>query len=121
MGGDADTYLVDTSAGEVTVHYGWESWVTVEMRASPAQRAVVGSRGALERLLVAAGVPQTEARSLAPRLWKGRPKDAHRAGVSDPWMDPWKHRPTLTLVMFLLGLAVVVVAHVVFHVDWVGW
>jgi hypothetical protein len=121
MGGAADTYLVDTSAGEVTVQYGWESWVVVHRKGATAQRAVVGDRRGLERLLVDAGVPEGEARSLAPGLWKGRPRDAHRVGVSNPWTDPWKRRPTLTLVMFLVGLAIVVIAHVVFHVDWVGY
>ena len=121
MAGDADTYLVDTSAGEVSVHYGWESWVVVHRQGSSAQRAVVRNRRGLERLLVDAGVPGTEARSLAPRLWKGRPRDAHRGGVSDPWEDPWKRRRNLTLLIFIVGLAVVVIAHVVFHVDWVGY
>jgi hypothetical protein len=120
MAGDADTYLVDTSAGEVSVHYGWESWVVVHRKGSSAQRAVVGNRRGLERLLVDAGVPVPEARSIAPGLWKERARGAHRIGVSEPWTDPWKRRPTLTLVLFLGGLAIVVIAHVVFHVDWVA-
>jgi hypothetical protein len=120
MAGDADTYLVDTSTGEVSVHYGWESWVVVHRRGSTAQRAVVRNRRSLERLLVDAGVSGSEAKSLAPGLWKSRPKGAHREGVDDPWEDPWKRHRNLTLVIFFVGLAIVVVAHVVFHVDWVA-
>jgi len=75
MANDADTYLVDTSAGEVNVHYGWESWVVVHRKGSSAQRAVMRNRRGLERLLVDVGVPGIEARALAPGLWKGRPKE----------------------------------------------
>jgi coenzyme F420-reducing hydrogenase beta subunit len=121
MAGDADTYLADTSTGEVSVHYGWESWVVVHRKGSADQRAVVRNRRALERLLVDAGVPGIEAKSLAPGLWKSRPKGAHREGVDDAWEDPWKRHGTVTLVMFLVGLVVIVAAHVVFHVDWVGY
>ena len=102
------------------MHYGWESWVVVHRKGSSAQRAVVRNRRALERLLVDVGVPGIEAKSLAPGLWKSRPKDAHREGVDDPWQDPWRRHRTLTLAMFFVGLAIVVVAHVVFHVDWVA-
>jgi len=110
MAGDADTYLVDTSTGEVRVHYGWESWVVVDRKGSRAQRAVVCNRRALERLLVNAGVPDIEAKSLAPGLWKSRPKGTHREGVHDAWEDPWKRHRTLTLLIFFVGLAIVVVA-----------
>jgi hypothetical protein len=110
MGNDADTYLVDTSAGELNVHYGWESWVVVHRKGSSAKRAVVRNRRGLERLLVDVGVPGIEARALAHGLWKGRPKEARRAAVDDPWENPWKRHRNLTLVMFLVGLAVVVIA-----------
>jgi hypothetical protein len=120
MANDADTYLVDTSAGEVNVHYGWESWVVVHRKGSSAKRAVVRNRRGLESLLVDVGVPGIEARAHAPGLWKGRPKEARRAAVDDPWENPWKRHRNLTLVMFLVGLAVVVIAHVVFHIDWVA-
>jgi hypothetical protein len=120
MAVDADTYLVDSSAGELTVHYGWEDWVIVESRGRNAQRAVVRNRHGLERLLVEAGVPDVEARSLAPGLWKERPRRPQREGAADPWVDPWKRHPNLTLVLFLLGLASAVVYFVVAKLDWVA-
>jgi hypothetical protein len=120
MASDADTYLVDSSAGELTVHYGWESWVSIQTRGCPARRAVVRSRRELERLLVATGVPDVEARSLAPGLWKGRPTGARRTAVTDPWADPWKRYPNLTLVMFLLGLLAAFAYIVVAKLDWIA-
>jgi hypothetical protein len=120
MAGDADTYLVDTSAGELTIQYGWEGWVVVQCRGGRAQRAVVRNRRGLTRLLVDAGVNDVEARSLAPSLWKERPRGSDRAGVADPWADPWKRHPNLTLVLFLLGLVAAVVFIVVAKLDWVA-
>jgi hypothetical protein len=120
MAVDADTYLVDTSAGELTVHYGWEDWVVVQSRGRNAQRAVVRNRRGLEHLLVEAGVPDIEARSLASGLWKGRPSRAQREGAAYPWVDPWKRHPNLTLVLFLLGLVSAVVYFVVAKLDWIA-
>jgi hypothetical protein len=120
MAVDADTYLVDTSAGELNVQYGWEGWVVVQSRGRRAQRAVVRNRRGLERLLVHAGVPKSEARSITPGLWKGRPRGSDRAGVADPWADPWKRHPNLTLGLFLLGLVAAFVYIVVAKLDWVA-
>ena len=116
----ADTYLVDTSAGELNVQYGWEGWVVVQAPGSRVKRAVVRNCRGLERLLVDAGVPESEARSLAPGLWKGRPRGIDRAGVADPWTDPWKRHPNLTLALFLLSLVAAFVYIVVAKLDWVA-
>jgi hypothetical protein len=120
MGVDADTYLVDTSAGELNVQYGWEGWAVVQASGGRAFRAVVRNRQGLQRLLVDAGVTESEARWLAPGLWKGRPRGIDRAGVADPWADPWKRQPNFRLALFLLGLVAAFVYIVVAKLDWVA-
>jgi hypothetical protein len=119
MGSDADTFLIDTSAGQLRVPYGWNEWVTVDRAGAQTRSAVVRGRGDLERLLAEAGVPEAEAAPHARRLWSDRPTSGSR-GEGDPWEPPWKRHSNGTLVMFLLGLAIVVIAIVGFKVDWVG-
>lgn len=121
MAGDADTYLVDTSAGQVTVQYGWSKWVTASRKGFRTHKAIVNRRRDLERLLLDIGLPATEAGAQAKALWKNRPGRGWRSGAADPSQPPWKQHPNLTLVMFFAGLTIVVVAHVVFHIDWVGY
>jgi hypothetical protein len=104
MAGDADAYLVDTSTGRLTVKYGWNHWVSVHGRGSKAHNAVVANRGALERLLAEAGIPETEARPLAAKLWKDRPKRSLRSGEAEAWETPWKRHPHVMLVLVLLLL-----------------
>jgi hypothetical protein len=117
MAGDADTYLVDTSAGEVTLQYGWSKWVTASRKGVRKHTAIVNRRRDLERLLVDIGLPSAEAGVQAKHLWKNRPESGWRNGPADPSQPPWKQYPNLTLVLFLVGLAIVVIAHVVFHFD----
>ena len=121
MAGDADTYLVETSAGQVTVQYGWSKWVTASREGVRTHKAIVNGRRDLEGLLVDLGLPRAEAGAQAKDLWKNRPASGWRNGPADPTQPPWKQHPNLTLAMFFVGLAIVVVAHVVFHVDWVGY
>jgi hypothetical protein len=120
MAGDADTFLVDTSAGQVTVQYGWNRWVTVSGSNGAPQKAVVGNRRGLERLLVEAGIPQTEARSHARKLWSDRPRKTLRRGEAEAWEGPWKQHPYGTLIGFVIAVLVAVLFIVVFKFDWVG-
>jgi hypothetical protein len=57
MAGDADTYLVETSAGQVTVQYGWSKWVTASREGVRTHKAIVNGRRDLEGLLVDLGLP----------------------------------------------------------------
>jgi hypothetical protein len=109
MAGDVDAYLVDTSTGQLTVQYGWNQWVSVHCRGSKVHKAVIANRRALERLLAAAGIPETEARPLAAKLWKDRPKRALRGGEAEAWETPWKRHPKVLLVLVLLLLVAMAV------------
>jgi hypothetical protein len=119
MPSDGDTYLVETSAGELTVQYGWNRWVSVRGSGLPTKSAVIGNRRGLVQLLVAAGLPEAEANSLATRLWKDRPRSAMRRAEPDAWDGPWKQHPYGTLIVFV-GLAAAFVYIVVLKLDWVG-
>jgi len=121
MTGDGgDTYLVETSAGQLTVQYGWNRWVSVQARGTGMRRAVVGNKRRLARLLVDAGVPDAEANTVATRLWKDRPRGSARGGEADAWRGPWKQHANGTLIVFLIGLVAAVLVVVVLKLDWVG-
>jgi hypothetical protein len=94
--------------------------VTAGRAGARTHKAIVGRRRDLERLLVEVGIPQAEAGEHARRLWRSRPGAASRPGEADAWEAPWEQHQNGTLVMFLLGLAIVVLAIVGFKVDWVG-
>jgi hypothetical protein len=94
--------------------------VTASRKGSRTHKAIVNHRRDLQRLLVDIGLPAAEAGAQATFLWKNRPASGWRSGPGDPSQPPWKQHPNLTLVLFFVGLAIVVLAHVVFHVDWVG-
>jgi hypothetical protein len=117
MAGSDDTYLVDTSIGQLTVQYGWNRWVSISGRGTAAHKAVVASRGGLDRLLIQAGVPELEARRLAKRLWGDRPGHALRRGDASPWESPWKQHPVWSLMLFLLLFALMATLVVVLQLD----
>jgi hypothetical protein len=119
-GGDGDTFLIETSAGQLTVQYGWNRWVSVQARGAVMRRAVVGNRRGLARLLADAGVPDAEAHTVASRLWKDRPRGSARGTEADAWRGPWKQHPNGTLIVFLIGLVAAVLVVVVLKLDWVG-
>ncbi|HEX3256140.1 MAG TPA: hypothetical protein VHQ96_10135 [Gaiellaceae bacterium] len=89
MAAESDRQRIASSIGELEVVYGWNSWLSVEPNGHPAQRAIVRSRRGLAELLIAAGVPEREARTAAAPLWKERPLDSGQ-GEADPWSSPWK-------------------------------
>jgi hypothetical protein len=117
MGGSGDTYLVDTSLGQLTIQYGWNQWVSVTRRGAAAHKAVVASRRGLEGLLVRAGVPEAEARPLAKRLWSDRPSQALRRGDAAAWESPWKQHPVWSLVLFLFLFALMATLVVALKLD----
>jgi hypothetical protein len=120
MARDVDTYLVQTSAGQATVQYGWNKWVSVTGRGLTASQGVIGSRRGLEGLLVEAGIPETEARSHARELWSNRPRPSLRRGEAEAWEGPWKQHPYGTLIGFVIAIVLAVLFIVVFRFDWVG-
>jgi hypothetical protein len=120
MARDVDTYLVQTSAGDATVQYGWNRWISVSGRGLTPRRAVVGNRRGLERLLADAGIPPNEARVHARKLWSDRPSGSLRRGEAEAWEGPWKQHPYGTLVGFVVAVVIVVVVIVILKFDWVA-
>jgi hypothetical protein len=116
MAGSDDTYLVDTSIGQLTVQYGWNRWVSISGRGM-AHKAVVSSRRGLDRLLVQAGVPEQEAHPLAKRLWRDRPGHALRRGDASAWESPWKQHPVWSLVLFLFLFALMATLVIALKLD----
>ena len=121
MARDVDTYLVQTSAGDAVVQYGWNKWISVSGRGLTPCQAIVSKRRGLERLLVEAGVPPSEARIHARKLWSDRPSSSLRGGEAEAWEGPWKQHPYGTLVGFVVAVVIVVLAIVVLKFDWVGF
>jgi hypothetical protein len=117
MAGSDDTYLVDTSIGQLSVQYGWNRWVSISGRGTAAHKAVVASRRGLDRLLVQAGVPKSEARLLAKKLWGDRPGHALRRGDASAWESPWKQHPVWSLMLFLFLFALMATLVIALKLD----
>jgi hypothetical protein len=120
MARDVDTYLLDTSVGQVTVQWGWNKWVSINGRGLSACQAVISNRRGLEQLLVKGGIPEAEARPHAKRLWSDRPDGSLRRGEAEAWEGPWKQHPYGTLIGFVAAVLISVLFIAVFKFDWVG-
>jgi hypothetical protein len=95
------------SIGPVTITYAFRSWVLVEAPGESVRRRV-RSEHELAVVLAGLGLPQSEAVTVADRLWAARPEDAGLASVR-PW-EGWAASTGLSrLQLFLLVAAIAAV------------
>jgi hypothetical protein len=120
MSSERDTYVLETSVGDLTIDWAWNEWVTVSPSGMKPARSQVGRRKDLTALLVEAGVPPDEAKPAAQKAWRARPSSAVRSGEAEPWGSPWKKRPWATLAVVLLGLAAMGLCIYWLKVSWVA-
>lgn len=114
-----DKHILGSSIGEVTVQWGFNSWVAATAAGSRTARAQVKGRGGLAELLVSVGLPADEAKSASRESWRMRPSSfAH--GEADPWGSPWKQRPWATLAVVLTGLVAMGLCVYWLKVSWVA-
>ena len=116
----SNTYVLETSLGEVTVEWAWNEWVTVSAPKRKPVRNQVGGRKELAKLLVDAGMPNDEAVRTARDAWRARPSSAARSGEAEPWGSPWKERPWATLAVVLVGLAAMGLCIFWLKVSWIA-
>jgi hypothetical protein len=116
---DRDRHVVECSIGEVTVQWGFNRWVAASVKGTKPARAQVKGRGGLAELLVSAGLPVDEAKSVSRESWRKRPTSfAH--GEAQPWGSPWKERPLATLVVVLAGLTAMGLCIYWLDLSWVA-
>ena len=116
---DGDKLIVQSSVGEVTVQWGWNRWVAVSVPGHRTAREQVKGRRQLAELLVATGLPETEAGSTARESWRQRPgSSAH--GEAEPWGSPWTRLRYGTLAVVLAGLVAMALCMFWLKLYWVA-
>jgi hypothetical protein len=106
---------VDTSVGRLSVEWGLNRWIAVDLGGRAGQRQV-SSRRQLQRMLQELGVPSAEAGPAAASIWRTRPKDA---GVESarPNQELWRATglPAWAILLILLGLLALFIPYRVAH------
>lgn len=116
---DGDKHIVQSSVGEVTVQWGWNRWVVVSLPGRPTARAQVKGQRAIAELLLAAGLPKTEADSAARESWRFRPGSAAYS-EAEPWGSPWTRLRFGTLAVVLAGLVAMALCMFWLKLYWVA-
>jgi len=104
-----------TRFGELTVTWGVNDWVMIDLHGRSGQRQVK-SWHELADLLVDVGFPRNEAAAEARSLWHARPTDA-AAETSRPGEEMWKATglPAWAVALVLLAVIAIYVLYRVAH------